>query len=228
MEVIDTIVNHSRLRSKDFDAKIETPQNSQANIHVSQINQGIKRNLSDSIKVATQVGSTSLVANQVSNLMNNYIFNPNPGYFLHPYSILNSNPLFAIPAGSINYWNNSNSNDLFPGVKQIEQAAKIIEDNIEKINQVKNVEKGNKKINKSADKVLEEEKNELKEVKGDIVQVEKRLTDAESKVSDLLENPELKDQSTRNALTESLNKIKTNSIELNKVKDELEQSLDGI
>jgi DNA repair exonuclease SbcCD ATPase subunit len=160
--------------------------------------------------------------------MNNYILNPNPGYFLHPYSILNVNPLYAVPAGSINYWNHLNQNDLFPGVKKVEEAAKKIEDNIENINQLKNGQKGNKKANNKANEALENEKNELENVEDNINQVGKRLEDAENKISDLLENPELRDKNTRTALTASLNKVKVNSVELSKVKDQVEQSLDAI
>jgi DNA repair exonuclease SbcCD ATPase subunit len=228
LEVIESIVNNSELRSKNFDAKIQNQQNSQANIHVSSINQGIRKNLSDSLKLATQVGSTSSITGQINNLMNNYIFNPNPGYFLHPYSILNVNPLYAVPAGSINYWNHLNSNDLFPGVKQVEKTAKEIEDNIEKINQVKDSEKGNKKVNKNADKIIKEEKEALEKVEDDIQGVSKRMEEAEDKIYELLENPEIKDQSTKSALNASLNKIKTNSQELGRLRDEIDHSLDAI
>jgi len=160
--------------------------------------------------------------------MNNYIFNPNPGYFLHPYSILNVNPLYAVPAGSINYWNNLNSNDLFPGVKQVEKTAKEIEDKIERINEVKNSEKGNKKLNLNAEKVLEQEKKSLERVEDNIEEVSKNLEQAEEKIEDLLENPEIKDQSTKSALNASLNKIKTNSHELGRVRQEVEHTLDAI
>jgi DNA repair exonuclease SbcCD ATPase subunit len=228
LEVIESIVNNSELRSKNFDAKVQNQHNSQANIHVSSINQGIRKNLSDSLKLATQVGSTSSITGQINNLMNNYIFNPNPGYFLHPYSILNVNPLYAVPAGSINYWNHLNSNDLFPGVKQVEKTAKEIEDNIEKINQVKNSEKGNKKVIKNADKVIKEEKEALEEVEQDIKGVSKRLEEAEDKIYELLENPEIKDQSTKSALNASLTKIQTNSQELGRLRDEIDHSLDAI
>jgi chromosome segregation ATPase len=121
-----------------------------------------------------------------------------------------------------------NSNDLFPGVKQVEKTAKEIEDNIEKINQVKNSEKGNKKVIKNADKVIKEEKEALEEVEQDIKGVSKRLEEAEDKIYELLENPEIKDQSTKSALNASLTKIQTNSQELGRLRDEIDHSLDAI
>ncbi len=214
------------LRSKFGDAKIEAQANSTPNVQVSAINKKIQSNLADSLKVAIKTGSASSVAAQINNMMYNYILNPNPAYFLHPYSILNVNPLYAVPAGSINYWS-SGRNDLFPGVREIQKAAKDIKDNISKLNDIKNNQKGNKKANNKANDALNKEKEALEDLEDGIDKVSKNLEDAENKIQELLGNVDVKDENTKNALNQSLNTIKTNSVELDKIASEVDQSITG-
>lgn len=215
------------LRGKHLGAKVETQASSQPNIKVSAINKKINSNLADSLKVAIKTGSATNLAGQINNLMQNYILNPNPAYFLHPYSILNINPLYAVPSGSINYWSSS-ARDLFPGVREIQKAAKDIQNNISKINDLKDNEKGNKKANHKANHALNNEKKALEDLEDEIKEVADNLDDKYRKIKDLSENVDIKDQFTKNALSQSLHQIKTNSVELNNIVNEVEGSLNAL
>jgi len=215
------------LRGKYFGAKEETQASSQPNIKVSAINKKINSNLADSLKVAIKTGSATNLAGQINNLMQNYILNPNPAYFLHPYSILNINPLYAVPSGSINYWSSS-ARDLFPGVREIQKAAKDIQNNISKINDLKNNEKDNKKANHKANDALKNEKKALEDLEDGINEVADNLDDSYRKIKDLSENVDINDQFTKSALNQSLLQIKTNTAELNNIVNEVEGSLNSL
>ena len=215
------------LRGKNIGAKLETQASSQPNIKISAINKKINSNIADSLKIAIKTGSATNLAGQVNNLMQNYILNPNPAYFLHPYSILNINPLYAVPSGSINYWSSS-ARDLFPGVREIQKSAKDIQNNISKINDLKKNEKSNKKANNIANHALKNEKKALEVLEDGINEVADNLDESYRKIKDLSENVDIKDQFTKNSLNQSLHQIKTNSVELDNIVTEVGNTLNAL
>lgn len=215
LSVIDSIVDHLPLRPQNSQAQVVSQVSGEIKLDIQDINRGISVSLNDYLKDAVSVGSTAPIINQVNNLMNNYVLNSNPGDFLHPYSILNTNHNSATVSPTER--SNPNGNELLPGVERIAKIAEQIEDDVSKIHMVQSDEKGNHKANRKANEALHKEVDTLKRVDKLVDQVEESFEVAQHKIEELLHNPKITDPNTKAALADSLNQIKFNTAELDNI-----------